>query len=588
MRAHDARWIQSVATVISFHQQELDNMAPSKFQIYVDQSVAQQDEPVGQVDMQVEQVDAKASRYELDYDQRRYPEAGELSIEEIRLMAWKVKKANEAHKQLEAQWAKEKQALMAQLAEAQSAALKPQAPRSRLSVVPASLEMNESNIADTTAINHLWQQTCDKFTVPIDQSTYIRDNIPTSTPTGKRRLSRPSMGGGSPTLKLSPITETSRDCNSKSSSSSEALSTRTNPQPVQRPVDPNDPKSYMDLLKCLSEPLERRAGYHKLRRGLPKIRQGTCFTAGNDSYLVDKELCDKIYTAQLLDDEDSSDLLVKTVCFRVDQPANEWLFYICNELHRRLVKQKVDIELSVMIANPTVMYCDGSILVDEYFRYVTLQHLIEACSSLNKPFPKSMAAYITIELIQVIRQIHACDIIHLDINPENILITCCPTREDIANVDTKTSIVKLIGFDRAMDMRLLPQDFKFENQLEDLVTCEMVDGKSWTIEPDWFGLLSSIHRMFYFEDMTITKSEDTNRWMVEDKQFKGFPTDVWGTLFDELLNIDDQVTMNMQLDRAIEELHNWVKANTSFLLKAANSLDDILEEYRRSTVNNVA
>lgn len=139
----------------------------------------------------------------------------------------------------------------------------------------------------------------DKFTVPVDQSQYIREHVPTSTPASKkddenrkamfqnnRRLSRPSMGGGSPTLKLSPITETSRECNSKSSSSSSASAngtiTKVPPAIVQpvlfdepdRPIDPNDPTTYNKLLNCIVEPLSRRSGYIRLNRMAPKIRQG--------------------------------------------------------------------------------------------------------------------------------------------------------------------------------------------------------------------------------------------------------------------------------------------------------------------------
>lgn len=678
-------------------------MAPTKFQIYVDQSIinpgaaaeAQEPETVADnvepqpMDHQLEHCRKTESTNAPDQPARYKPESlppnlrfyfderklypvtgGEYSFEEINFFGWIRKQKQLADKirmdelQRENLELREKiEELSYQLINAQriienqnmnhhqeqhqqaSQQNRPQqlSPTNRLSIVPQSLQptqgMDYADISswgsvndDPSVVRDLWKNTIardkitmpidntfarDKITLPIDQSQFFKDNIEASTPISKtgnnqekrsnfngRRMSRPSMGG-SPTLKLSPITETSRDCNSKSSSSSSAMSntpcTTKRDQPVaiepaiieepDRPLDPNDASTYRRLLKGLTEPLERRPGYFRLNRSVPRIRQGACFQAGADSYLVDKELSSesKMYTAQLLTDDsnDSSmDLPIKTICFRVDQPANDWLFYICNELHKRLVKQKTkpDIELSIMIANPAVMYNDGSILIDEYFRFVSLDHFFEACKEMNKPFPRSVAAYITMELIQLVRQMHSCDIIHMNINPRNVLITCCPTRDDIASVDERTSIVKLIGFDRAMDTRLLPAGFKFDTKLDDMITCEMMDSKPWSFEVDWFGALNCIYKMFFLEDMVVKRNE--GRWTV-DKQFKGFPTNIWSSLFDELLNISDLKAASMLINQGADELNTWIKANINFVLKEADYLDRVLEDFCRATNRSI-
>lgn len=644
-------------------------MAPTKFQIYVDQSIRQTatSAPPRSVDLPSSarvpvddppplclpnasdqppryKPEVLASNQRFYFDERRiYPPCGgEFSFEEINYKCW-IKRQIQISERMRMEEIQRENAELKQkiealnyqitvLVNAQKQMLtKPQGPPSptnRLSIVPQSLQFTDRSLYGAindapSVLQDCWANTQaltqDRFTLPIDQSQYIRENVPTSTPTSKRhsndnekrstlnnrRLSRPSMGG-SPTLKLSPITETSRDCNSKSSSSSSAMSAtpsttkKVSPplaeiaaieEPV-RPLDPLDPTTYMSLLRGLVEPLDRRSGYYKINRSLPRIRQGACFQAGSDSYLVDKELSQeaRIFTAQLLIDDSNDDscvdIPIKTVCFRVDSPANEWLYYICNELHRRLVKQKTrpDIELSVMIANPAIMYNDGSILVDEFFRFITLEHFFDACAEMNKPFPKAVAAYITLELILLVRQIHTCDIVHMNINPKNILIICCPTREDIANVDERTSIVKLIGFDRAMDMRLLPGDFKFEGKLENLNSCEMMDSKAWTYEVDWFGTLNCIHKMFFLEEM-IPKKEG-NRWIL-DKQFKNFPTNVWSSLFEGLLNIGELDSAASLIEQATEEISTWIKANISFVLKEADMLDRILEEYCKATNKSI-
>lgn len=473
----------------------------------------------------------------------------------------------------------------------------------RLSIIPQSLQpvhecmdMSVSMCKDphngTSVIQDMWRltkpQNFDKFTFPIDQSQFIKENIPTSTPSSKRhsseeprrnmlnnrRMSRPNVGG-SPTLKLSPITETSRDGNSKSSSSSSAMS--ATPSTVKkvlplRPVpseesdkefDPNDPSSYHRLLVNLSEPIESYPGFYRINRRLPDVKQESEIVSGSDIYMIGKQLSEdaKMFTAQLInDDSDESIMETKTVCVRVDQPANHWIFYICSELHKRLAKAKSipDIELSIMMTNPALMYVDGSILVDEYSRFVTLQDFLEACNETGRIMPKAVAAYITVELIQVVRQIHSCDIVHQSIKPSNVLLTCCLTREDIENVDKRTSIVKLIGFDRGMDLRLCTEGFRFKD--------------------DWVSVLDCIHWMFFGESLSPISSEDGR--LSVDKQFKGFPTNIWSSLFDELLNFQDQDDKCAIIDRIADELNTWIKANLGFVLKEAVTLEDILEKYR--------
>lgn len=496
----------------------------------------------------------------------------------------------------------------------------PQSPTNRLSIVPQSLQPTHGdndtscygNLNEAPSVIQDWFKhtlqvpgNVDKFTVPIDQSQYIREHCPTSTPNNKddktkrsRRMSRPSMGG-SPTMKLSPINETSRDCNSKSSSSSSAISTTpaTVKKPLilrpirdepDRPLEPNDPTTFRKLLRALAEPLDRRSGYIGVDENMPEIRKHTRIEFGDDHYIVGKELSSdsKIYMAHLLiEDSDSSgiDAPDKAVCFRVDKPSNDWLFYICHELHRRLVRQKTkpDIELSVMNADPAIMYLDGSILVDEHYRFVSLEHYLMACTEINKPLPKSIATYIALELIQLVRGMHSCDIVHMNINPRNIIITGIPCREDIASVDERTSLIKLIGFDRAMDTRLLPVDFKFENKVDYMAVSEILESRSWCHEIDWLGILSCIHKMFFLEELAPVRDSD-DKWQVQ-KKFDGFPTNAWTTTFEGFLNFKDTQSNNSLVDQVVAEMSSWVKANSKLILKEALDLDMFLEDFCKST-----
>lgn len=608
-------------------------MAPSKFQIYVDESIRQ---PIGApVTTEPAKIvglkDKNPPRYirdEFTKNQRLYfnendiypISGGEYSFEELNLRRWVARQEERILRRRCEEAEREVQLLRVKL-EAITDQQMARGPTSRLSIMPQSLqpaqgglEYADMSVCDgsTTVVQGFYQDTIagdrptapidhhpnnlinDKFTVPIDQSQYIRETCTTSTPTSKddkraRRMSRPSISG-SPTLKLSPITETSRDCNSKSSSSSSAMSTTpgTARKPLvmepmviedNRPLDPNDPSTYKRLLKMLAEPLDRRVGYVKMNWKMPEVKRCRAFDTEMGKILVDQRMSEEsnVYLGQILadnpQDSDSSFPSAKSVCFRVDKPANDWLFYICNELHRRCQKTKPDIELSIMNADPAYMYTDGSILMDEHFRFVTLEDQLNICLKKGKSFPKSYSAYLALEMIQLIRGLHKCDIIHMNMNPKNIVITAPPTREDITSVDKRTSIIKLIGFDYALDMRLLPADFKFDLNLKHLTSCEMIDSKPWSYEVDWFCVLSCIHKMFFLEPMQPVKTSD--RWKI-DKQFTEFPTNCWSTLFDELLNINDLQASNEVVDQAIDELNTWFKANISFVMREVVNLLIIL------------
>lgn len=553
-------------------------------------------------------------------EQLIYPNPGiEYSFEELKYLEWKRKQDMifpnqrrdiELKRQLEL-------AEQARQYRDHQPMRPPSSPPNRLSIVPQSLQPAQGdhdtscygNLNETPSVINNWfmhtqvQGNVDKFTVPIDQSQYIRENCPTSTPNNKddktkrsRRMSRPSMGG-SPTMKLSPINETSRDCNSKSSSSSSANSatpaTVKKPlilRPIRdepdRPLDPNDPSTFRKLLRALSEPLDRRSGFVAVEEPMPALNRMTRVEFGEESYLISRELSSdsNMYVACYLggnSEECISDAPDKAICLRADKPPNDWLFYICHELHRRLVKQKTkpDIELSVMNADPAIMYLDGSIFVDEYFRFVPLDHYLMACAHMNKSMPKSIATYLALELLQLVSGLHSCDVIHMNINPSNIIVTGIPQREDIASVEERTSVIKLIGFDRAMDVRLLPSGFKFTNKVDCMTVSSVLESRPWCHEIDWLGVLSCIHKMFFLEEL-VPVWDVNGKWKV-DKNLDAFPTNVWSVVFDALLNYQDTSSNGDLVNRAVLEISSWVKDNSQTIIKDALQLDMFLNDFNR-------
>ena len=171
---------------------------------------------------------------------------------------------------------------------------------------------------------------------------------------------------GGLTAKLTPIVETSREYNSKSSSSSSGTMSTTGGSALsrrQRAIsgvdysDPFDANLLTHLIATLPEPIHTRKGFFRVKKSLPKIKQReTVVKLGADSYLIDRLIATgayaQVFTAQIDDtansmDEESTNssgfskfISQKWFALKVAKNANEWEFYICDELHKRLNRSK--------------------------------------------------------------------------------------------------------------------------------------------------------------------------------------------------------------------------------------------------------
>ncbi|CAG2109824.1 unnamed protein product [Medioppia subpectinata] len=406
------------------------------------------------------------------------------------------------------------------------------------------------------------------------------------------------------TAKLSPIIETSREYNSKSSSSSSGTMSTTGGSALSRrqralsgvvePVDPFDAYLLTQLLHSLSEPIASRKGFFRVKRSLPKIKpKETLVKLGADTYLVERLVATgayaHVYMAQIEDTGDSLDsdetagstgfskfITQKWFALKVAKQANEWEFYICDELHKRLTRSKCcpDIELSVMSSNPSVMFKDGCVLVDEFAPNGTLIDVVNACKQQDKQFPKSLIAYFALELILIVQQIHKNLIIHADIKPDNLLVLNFPVREDINNVLKRTTSLKLIDFGRSIDLHLFPEGtvFNVSVKTKGSQCCEMLDSKPWTFQTDWFGVLDCIHVMLFGDYIKVRKNKVNNNWEIMEKFKRYHMSEVWTPLFTTLLNIPNCEQMPDLLP-FVDQLNEYIKQNINQIVRDGNDLE---------------
>ncbi|XP_037934804.1 mitotic checkpoint serine/threonine-protein kinase BUB1-like [Teleopsis dalmanni] len=229
-----------------------------------------------------------------------------------------------------------------------------------------------------------------------------------------------------------------------------------------------------------------------------------------------------------------------------ERPPNYWEYYICLELQSRITSEnmlnaymKIDFSL---IGN------NSSVLVSKFSDHGSL---INVCNKVKKATMKNVdeyvVMYLTCELLEIMDHLHAANIIHADIKPDNILLM------NKLTYPAKQCCLQLIDFGVSIDMQLFKpgQTFSYVHNNNAFNCVEMRDKRPWTYQLDLYGLAGVIHVLLFGKYMEVEKRSDYI-WMHKTHVPRYFNKILWETIFRELLNVRDCNSMpNLQQLRAI-------------------------------------
>ncbi|XP_076314814.1 uncharacterized protein LOC143227200 isoform X2 [Tachypleus tridentatus] len=327
-------------------------------------------------------------------------------------------------------------------------------------------------------------------------------------------------------------------------------------KPVQ--IDPYDPKLQEELLKEVDPPITMRQGYMTKNEKLPMLLADAPLILGINTYHITKQYATgayaRIFKAVLLDC-DSNDVYdlqedeftstssnPKTAALKVSKPSCEWEFYICTELQSRLSKHVdvPDVRSSVMAINTAMFFTNGSIFVNDFCKYGTLLDLTNFYKKQGQTVPESVVMYLTLEMLLILDQVHRCNILHGDVKPDNFMVL------DFNKVQyqleetslRKTTALRIIDFGRGIDLNLFPPGttFTIKVNTEGFQCIEMKEGRPWTFQSDWYGVLGSVHTLLFGEYMSVQKAKN-GAWSIIKKFKRYWQTDLWEELFTTFLNI---------------------------------------------------
>ncbi|ULU01775.1 hypothetical protein L5515_004657 [Caenorhabditis briggsae] len=185
----------------------------------------------------------------------------------------------------------------------------------------------------------------------------------------------------------------------------------------------------------------------------------------------------------------------KVVAVKYEVPSCSWEVYICDQMRNRLIKDREDrvkmADWCIMKVMDAYVFSTASLLVNEYHEYGTL---LEYANSMKDP-NWHISCFLLTQMARILKEVHACNIIHGDIKPDNFMITrkIDPNWDKDALMSNDTFVVKIIDWGRAIDMmQLKDQTFKGRAGTEDFDSPEMIDGRPWNYQADYFGFAATM------------------------------------------------------------------------------------------------
>ncbi|XP_040921025.1 mitotic checkpoint serine/threonine-protein kinase BUB1 isoform X2 [Toxotes jaculatrix] len=302
--------------------------------------------------------------------------------------------------------------------------------------------------------------------------------------------------------------------------------------------DPWDNKLISDLLSSLTPPLTSHPCCITWQCNVPNITPKMTISMGKASLRVDCILGEGAFATvyQATDPMTSEKMVLK-----VQKPANPWEFYINTQLDARLQPDVRHLYSSVRSAH---LFHNGSVLLGELHSYGTLLNAVNMYKALSdKVMPQPLVMYFTICILHMVEQLHSVHIVHADIKPDNFLLgerfldnKCF----DSENVDHG---LVLIDLGQSIDMELFPEGTAFTTRcLTSGFQCtEMLSGKPWSYQTDYFGIAGTVYCMLFGTYMQVMNEGGV--WKTNAVFRRNPHSDLWLEFFHTLLNVPDCVSL---------------------------------------------
>ncbi|KAF4099161.1 mitotic checkpoint serine/threonine-protein kinase BUB1 isoform X2 [Onychostoma macrolepis] len=344
---------------------------------------------------------------------------------------------------------------------------------------------------------------------------------------------------------MSPAPAPGLDWFSSPQRPSEAQSSRTAEAPsspmdtsragcVQLLSDPWDEELMVSLLSGLQPPLSSHPNLTVWSGRLPTITPKMTVQIAGESLRVDCVLGQGAFATvyQATNLTSTHKLFLK-----VQKPANPWEFYIDSQLNTRLQPGVRHLFNTIYSGH---LFTNGSVLIGELHNCGTLLNAVNLYKSRSeKVMPQPLVLYFTVCILHMVEQLHQARIIHADIKPDNFLLGERFLENDCFQQDHLEHGLALIDLGQSIDMTLFPEGTAFTAKCmtSGFQCVEMLSGRPWTYQTDYFGIAGTVHCMMFGTYMQVKKEGDV--WRTNGVFKRNVHADLWQDFFHTLLNVPD-------------------------------------------------
>ena len=270
---------------------------------------------------------------------------------------------------------------------------------------------------------------------------------------------------------------------------------------------------------------------------------------------------------------------------KMEDPPTAWEFYIMRQAKRRL-------GVSRAAASIISLYRDECYLIEEYRDQGTLLDIINLVRADSTApgglIDETLVMFFAIELFRTVEALHSKSLLHGDLKADNCLVrldalsdldvwTTRYRRDGTGGWDKKG--VALIDFGRGIDMKVFRPEVQF---IADWKTgpqdcAEMRELRPWTYQIDYHGLAGIIHSMLFGKYIDTVADRAScigaaakKSWRVKETLKRYWQTEIWGRVFDLLLNpglhVEGEEGSKLPVSRGMksmrEEMEEWLEGNS--------------------------
>ncbi|XP_053347178.1 mitotic checkpoint serine/threonine-protein kinase BUB1 isoform X2 [Clarias gariepinus] len=298
--------------------------------------------------------------------------------------------------------------------------------------------------------------------------------------------------------------------------------------------DPWDEALIVSLLAGLRTPLTSHPSLSTWSCCVPSISPKLTVQMGDTSLRVDSVVGQgafaTVYQASTLNS-------AHRVILKVQKPSNPWEFYINGELDSRVEPRARHLYNRLHAAH---LFSNGSVLLGELHTCGTLLNVINVYKSRSeKVMPPPLVLYFTVCILDMVERLHAAHVIHADIKPDNFMLgDRFLENKDLSEENLEHGLV-LIDFGQSIDMTLFPDGAQFTAHCmtSGFQCTEMLSGRPWTYQTDYFGVAGTVYCMLFGSYMQVRN--DGGVWKTGGVFKRNPHSDLWQEFFHVLLNVPD-------------------------------------------------